>query len=168
MTLKRVNGVVSCSFEEPNPIPGQPPVPKTVMRGEVYDFPDYYVQQKESEKVLVHYPAPAGESLRVARYEPVLVDPDGGDEYGDRAKADADIAKLLEQVEQIKATRPPGPRPFDVPAANEVVLGPSTTGTRLVGEVAQPLTQGVRLQAPAPAPEPAPEPVTVGKGDKSK
>lgn len=152
MTLKRVNGVVLCSFEEPNPIVGQPPVNKTVFRGEVYDFPEYYVAQKKDERVLVHYPAPAGESLRVARYEPVLVDPDGGDEVGDRAKADKEIADLEAKVAQLRATRPPAPRAYDVAAANEVVMAPSTTGVRLVGEVAAPLAEGVRLSGPVPEP----------------
>lgn len=167
MTQMRVNGVISCSFEEPNPIQGQPPVNKTVFRGEVYDFPEYYVKQKETERVLVHYPAPAGETLRVARYEPVLVDPNGGDEVGDRAKADKEIADLEAKVAHLRATRPPAPRPYDVTAQNEVVLSPTTTSVRLVGEVAAPLAQGVRLAAPAAPPEAPPEPVTVPAKPKS-
>lgn len=154
MTLMRVNGVVSCSFEEPNPIAGQPPVQKTVPRGDVYDFPQHYIEQKKDERVLVHYPAPSGESLRVARYEPVLVDPDGGDEHADAAKADAEIRELEEKLAQKRATRPPGPAfPVAPTQANEVVLAPSTTGVRLVGEVAAPLAEGVRLTGPVPEPK---------------
>lgn len=165
MTLKRINTDLA-SWEEPNPIQGQPPTPRSARRGEVVDLPDAYIAQKKNEKILRHYPAPTGENLTVARYESVLLDPEGGDDVAAAAKADAEIARLEEELAQKRAQRPPAPLPWDTPTANEVVLSPATTGVRLVGDP-EPLTQGVRLQAPQPAPEPAPEPVTVGKPEKS-
>lgn len=161
MTLKRINADMA-SWEEPNAIQGQPPTPRSARRGEVVDLPDAYIEQKKNEKILRHYPAPNGENLTVARYEPVLLDPDGGDDVAAAAKADAEIAKLEAELAQKRATRPPAPLPWDAQSkANEVVLSSTATGVRLVGDP-EPLTQGVRLQAPQPAPEPAPEPVTVG------
>lgn len=134
----RVN-VDAMSWEVPNPIVGQPPVPVTHFRGEIVEVPDYVLQQKkygtpEVEKTLAHYPPAPGDNMPRARWEPVLVDPAGvDDEVASAAAQRAEIADLEERLAKLRQTTPPAPAPM-APSLqpNTVVLTPSVTGVRLI------------------------------------
>lgn len=156
MPQMRINAD-AIGWEEPNPVTGQPPVYRSGRRGEVLEVPDHVIAQKRDETVLVHYPAPAGSNVALARYEPVLLDPnpDAG-EIETRAAQDAEIAELRERLATLEATRQPltADAPLGTPVPpNPVVLTPRTTGTRLVAtteEAAQDAVLAAGASMPGP------------------
>lgn len=137
-TKMRVN-VDTMSWEVPNPIVGQPPTSMTYTRGDVADVPDYVLAQKkigqpDCEKTLAHYPPAPGTSMPRARWEPVLVDPQGAeDDVASAAAQRARISELEEELAKLRITTPPTPAPLTAATTpNEVVLTPSVTGVVLI------------------------------------